>query len=366
MTLRLKTLCTLILSTWFVIQTGAVELLQETSFDNRSSAPWSVYADSPDYASGELQNGQYVVHVNNPGSERWHIQFRHQGLTLVQNHTYTVSFTVHATKDAQVYCKIGQASGTYAEYWNNNWTPFTLNAGQSLTVEQTFTMQDMSQGGIEFAFHLGSDLAVDAPYDVIFDNIHLKDPQLAGELLDNNTFEDDQSAPWQIYTASEGIASGVANNGEFALTVTDPAVNRWDIQFRHQGLTLESGHTYTIRFKIRSDVTTSVYAKIGQSGDPYQEFWNNNWTPFTVNANEVLEVEDRFTMDATLGGIELGFHLGADLAGDVPFVVYFDDIYLADPDYVKPPQAQMPRPDVMVNQLGYIPQGQKRATIASK
>jgi endoglucanase len=347
-------------------QSNAGELLQETGFNNGSSAPWSVYADQPEYASGELLNEQYAVHISNGGTERWHIQFRHQGLTLVQNHTYTVSFTVQATKDAKVYCKIGQASGSYTEFWNNNWTPFTLLAGQPLTVEQTFTMNAETQGGIELAFHLGSECTGEVPYDVLFDNIHLDDPQLVGELLGNNTFDDNISAPWQIYTASEGIASGEAIGGEFALTVNDPVVNRWDIQFRHQGLSLDSGHTYTVHFKIRSDKTTSVYAKIGQSGAPYQEFWNNNWTPFTVSTGEDLEVVQSFTMDTTISGIELAFHLGSDLAGEVPLTLYFDDIYLSDPDYIRPPEQEMPRPDIMVNQTGYLPHGIKRATIFSE
>lgn len=345
---------------------NAGELLQETGFDDGSSAPWSVFANSAELASGELLNGQYAVHVYNGGTERWHIQFRHQGLTLVQNHTYTVSFTVQATKDAKVYCKIGQASGTYTEFWNNNWTPYPLIAGEPLTVQQTFTMNAETQGGIELAFHLGSDCTGEVPYDVMFDNIHLDDPQLLGELLDNNTFDENVSALWQIYTVSEGIASGGATGDEFALTVNDPAVNRWDIQFRHQGLSLDSGHTYTVHFKIRSDKTTSVYAKIGQAGSPYHEFWNNNWTPFTVTAGENLEIVQTFTVDTTISGIELAFHLGSDLAGETPFTLYFDDIYLSDPDYIRPSVQVMPRPDIMVNQTGYLPCGVKRATVVSE
>jgi endoglucanase len=365
-TLRHKIVCSFVLCTTLTITSNAGELLQETNFNNGSSAPWSVFENSPELASGELLDGKYAVHVNDGGTERWHIQFRHQGLTLVQNHSYTVSFTVQATKDARVYCKIGQASGSYTEFWNNNWTPYSVLAGQLLTVKQTFTMSAETQGGIELAFHLGSDCTGEVPYDVIFDDIHLDDPQLVGELLDNNTFDDGISAPWQMYTASAGIASGEAIGGEFALTVNDPAVNRWDIQFRHQGLSLDSGHTYTIHFKVRSDKTTSVYAKIGQSGAPYQEFWNNSWTPFALGAGEILEVVDSFTMDTTISGIELAFHLGSDLAGEVPFTVHFDDVYLSDPDYIRPQDQEMPRPDIMVNQTGYLPHGIKRATVISE
>ena len=186
MTLRHNIVYSLVLCTILAARINAGELLQETGFDDGSSAPWSVFANSAELASGALLKGQYAVPVHTGGTERWHIQFRHQGLTLVQNHTYTVSFTVQATKDAKVYCKIGQASGTYTEFWNNNWTPYPLIAGEPLTVRQTFTMNAETQGGIELAFHMGSDCTGEVPYDVIFDDIHLDDPQLVGELLDKD------------------------------------------------------------------------------------------------------------------------------------------------------------------------------------
>ncbi|MCX7725943.1 MAG: carbohydrate binding domain-containing protein, partial [Chitinispirillaceae bacterium] len=137
---------------------SAADLLSNNTFD-KTSSPWSVYTASNELASGELLDGKYVMHINGVGENRWDIQFRHQGLTLEEGHTYTVKFTLVATKATQVYAKIGQAGPPYKEYWNNNWTPFSLEANVPLSVEQTFTMTEPTESGIELAFHLGNGVA---------------------------------------------------------------------------------------------------------------------------------------------------------------------------------------------------------------
>ncbi len=355
-----------IAGTGLVGSISAADLLGNNTFD-ATAAPWSVYTASSDLATGEPVAGKYILHVNSAGENRWDIQFRHQGLSLEQNHSYTVRFTLSATKATQVYAKIGQAGSPYNEYWNNNWTVFSLNGGEPLSVEQTFTMDQPSEGGCELAFHLGNGVAGEVPFDVSFDDIYLEDPEYAapvGELLGNNTFNTGSSQPWSMYTASEDLASGEIINNEYVVHVNNPGENRWDIQFRHQGLTIEEGHTYTVKFTLRTSKPTQVYAKIGQAGSPYNEYWNNNWTAFSLNAGEPLSVEQAFTMDQpTEGGCELAFHLGNGVAGEAPFDVFFDDICLQDPQFNAEPVDELPKPDIRLNQTGYFPNGKKRATI---
>jgi len=62
----------------------------------------------------------------------------------------------------------------------------------------------------------------------------------------------------------------------FSIIIKDKGQNAWSVQMRHRGITLENGHTYTVRFKIWADKPTQAYAKIGMMGDPYTEYWNND------------------------------------------------------------------------------------------
>jgi len=129
---------------------------------------------------------------------------------------------------------------------------------------------------------------------------------------------------------------------------------------RHRGLTLEQGHTYRVRLKIWADASCKVYIKIGQMGEPYAEYWNNKWSPYTLTAGKVLEIDETFVMDKpTDDTCEFTFHLGGELAATPPYTVYLDDVSLYDPEYTKPVEYILPQPDVRVNQVGYLPEARK-------
>ncbi|MCG8572615.1 MAG: glycoside hydrolase family 9 protein, partial [Spirochaetes bacterium] len=190
-------------------------------------------------------------------------------------------------------------------------------------------------------------------------------PLSADDLLDQNDFNDGVILPWHISESAETNSDFDLINGEYVIHIFDGGANKWDVQIRHRGLTIEQGHTYTVKFKIRSSTDTQVYAKIGTQGPPYNEYWNNNWSNISLPANQDVLIEDSFTMTSETDNLcEFAFHLGGSLTGNTPLDIYFDDIYLEDPDYVKPdPPEPLAKPDVRVNQLGYFPQGKKRATI---
>jgi endoglucanase len=348
----------------------AGNLLQNSQFNNGTSAPWSMYTANNSLGSGELLDGQYVMHINAAGDNRWDIQFRQQMLTLEHGHTYTVKFKIRATKNTKVYAKVGDAGTPYAEYWNNYQTPFDLIANEELAVEQTFVMTAPTTSSIELGFHLGNGVTGEVPFDIAFDDIYLEDPEYINpstDLLQNGDFSGENIAPWSVYTATPDLANGEIQNGSYVYHINNAGTNRWDIQLRQQGLVLENNHQYNIRFRIRATKATAVYVKVGDAGAPYNEYWNNNWTPYQLNADEELVVNETFTMSAqTTPACELGFHLGNGVTGETPFDVIFDDISLCDPEFYREPNPELPKPAVRLNQTGYYPKGKKRATIVNE
>ncbi len=190
----------------------------------------------------------------------------------------------------------------------------------------------------------------------------------AGELLDQNNFNDGIILPWNVSESEEANSDFALVNGEYVITLLKGVPNRWDTQTRHRGLTLQQGHTYTVTFKIRATKATKVYAKIGQMATPYKEYWNNNWNPFSIAANSPTTIKQTFTMnDATDATCEFAFHVGGDLVlSPYPIDIGLDDIYLSDPQYTKPIKPPpVPKPLVRVNQVGYLPFAQKHATVLS-
>lgn len=192
---------------------------------------------------------------------------------------------------------------------------------------------------------------------------------MADDLLLQNDFNAGVGLPWHISESVEENSDFFIVDGVYRVKINLPTPNRWDVQIRHRGLTLQQGHTYTVQFKIKSDKATKVYAKIGQQGDPYKEFWNNGNNPLNLAPGVLQSVNTTFTMnEATDNTVEFAFHLGGDQvsSGSLPITIEFDDIYLSDPQYTKPviPPPE-PLPIVRVNQIGYLPNANKRATVVS-
>lgn len=155
------------------------QLLKETNFDDGSGLPWHICETSPADADFELKDGRYYVTintVNHDGGERWDIQFRHRELFVENGHTYTLSFTVSASKDCQIYPKIGDQNDPYTEDWNLNWNMLSLRANQPVTITETFTANRTAEV-LEWAFHLA-----DAPEGTVFwfDDMSLYDSQFEG------------------------------------------------------------------------------------------------------------------------------------------------------------------------------------------
>ncbi|MDP4183352.1 MAG: carbohydrate binding domain-containing protein, partial [Bacillota bacterium] len=190
----------------------------------------------------------------------------------------------------------------------------------------------------------------------------------AGNLLGQSDFSGANALPWSLYQSTDGSATGKIQNGAYVVTVIKPGQNRWDIQFRHREITLQKGHTYEVKFKIRSVVDCKVYAKIGDQDTPYKEYWNNGGTPVDLVAGEDKIIDEKFVMeDNTISGVEFGFHFAGDLASDLyPYIITIDDVYLLDEQFTPtiPPELA-PTPDVRVNQVGYFPNGQKKATVVN-
>lgn len=183
-----------------------------------------------------------------------------------------------------------------------------------------------------------------------------------GNLLKASTFEDGVSVPWTTSFTTPGDGSADVESGALCITVTNAGKNNWDAQLRHREMVIEQGHTYSLEFHAWADRDTQARLKVGMSGPPYAEYYNA-----TLDLGRERKLyRGAFTMrqadDATA---ELAFHLGGAMAkADVPFKVCIDDVRLDDPEFEPEPKTSAkPAPNVLVNQLGYLPNAAKIATL---
>jgi endoglucanase len=189
------------------------------------------------------------------------------------------------------------------------------------------------------------------------------DAESSHNLLANGHFEGGVSLPWMTSFTAPGAGDAEVREGAYCVRVTQAGQNRWDAQFRHREMVIQRGHHYRVTFRAWADKPTSVRPKVGMAGPPYAEYWAD--TIRLGVAPQAYRAE--FTMahpdDPTA---ELAFHAGAELAAAVPFSICIDDVAIEDPEFSRAQRrTNLAMPSVRVNQVGYLPAAEKRATFVS-
>ncbi len=187
-------LSTCVVQAYAIEYEGAGDLIRNHTFDNGLGFPWRVVETYPASANYDITaDGKFKITVSKIGDsttgQRWDVQFLQRGLTLLQDHEYTVQFTVTADRDCLIYPRISDQSEPYEEYWHiGQWEFVQLKANQPTTISQSFTQTRGNKSNVELAFHLAPDRDK-APYEYsgyfqpitfTFDDIYLKDPQFIG------------------------------------------------------------------------------------------------------------------------------------------------------------------------------------------
>ncbi len=243
----------------------------------------------------------------------------------------------------------------------------------------------------------------------------------AGQELGHGDFNDGAGLPWHICESATGTMKFEITDGCYNILITNPGglsndgEGRWDCQFRHRGLTIESGHKYRISYSVWTDDTDArIYAKLGDMTNDDAELWHGNgsllsvdyssvegksleeiaevvksagttgqtidygmgwdaWKNSTLPANKWTNYAYEFTPDKTAEGVgEWTFHLG----GTSPYndficvhegkVIKFDNMCLIDltddkSDFVE--EVIYQPTGIEVNQVGYFTKLAKKATL---
>ncbi len=174
------------------------------------------------------------------------------------------------------------------------------------------------------------------------------------EQLKNGSFTNGGDAqPWYAY----GVASQGVTNGEFCVTTNAGTVNPWDAAIGHNGVPIVAGETYAFTFKARASSDVTIRANVQRGDGDYAQALGASPT-VTTQAQTF-----RYTFTPTFSESESG-QVAFQIGGQGAFDLCLDDISLrggAAPDVYKPDTASR----VRVNQVGYLPNAPKRATLVT-
>ncbi len=143
-----------------------------------------------------------------------------------------------------------------------------------------------------------------------------------GELIVNGDFSSG-SQGWDAAAGYEGgQASGSVEDGEYHVSITNGGDVSYAVQFNYPGLELIQGHTYQVSFDARAVESRSIAVSMNQNYDPWNSYFNQEFTLGTDNQTFTFE----FTMEeASDENSRLEFDLGISDAD-----VYIDNVSCRD------------------------------------
>ena len=206
----------------------------------------------------------------------------------------------------------------------------------------------------------------------------------AGQELGATDFDDGVGLPWHICSTSSAKQHfEITDSGEYVVYIDNPngLDGRWDLQFRHRGLKLQSGHKYTLHAEITASDAGYVYSAIGNySGD--FEYWHDlgdgEWKPHYFEAGETLVIDATFkATNIEDGPAEWRFQYANnngkyenfDTGMPAGSTLTFDNLSLIDEEGPGHPPWDRnefgvirPQSNVRLNQVGYYERLAKRAS----
>ncbi|SDD45976.1 glycoside hydrolase family 9 protein [Auraticoccus monumenti] len=286
------------------------------------------------------------------------------GIPVQEGGSYTLSFLASADVASDITVVVGENGGDYRQAFSQ---AVALDSAEPTRYSYEFTSDlafpaSTGDGAPEgqVAFQLGGGAEA-------FE-LCLSEPSLAlevaagGNLVPNGDFGSGALDP---FTAPEGVAVDLSS-GAACLTVPD-TLGQYDGLVLN-GLAVEEGQTYTLTFDASADPGKTVRALIGENGGSYGTVLDEDvaLTAETTGHELTFVASAGYpaaTVDPGDGPFEgqLAFQVG----GRGAFDFCIDDISLVESDTPPPPYEPETGPRIRVNQVGYLPDGPKQATLVT-
>ncbi|MES0832484.1 glycoside hydrolase family 9 protein [Nocardiopsis tropica] len=173
------------------------------------------------------------------------------------------------------------------------------------------------------------------------------------EHIVNGGFDDGATGWW----GSPSIAPEVTEDGRLCADIPGGTADPWDVIIGQDGVPLRAGESYTFSFTASGTGSRPVRALVQEPVDP----WRTELDERAFLTEEASAHAFVFTADEDRDDAQVAFQVGGAAE---PWTLCLDDVSLLDgaepPVYV--PDTG---PRVRVNQLGYLPEGPKNATVVT-
>ncbi|GAA4628489.1 glycoside hydrolase family 9 protein [Cellulomonas oligotrophica] len=313
---------------------------------------WVAYGTA---GEADTSSGAFCVDVP-AGSAQYAVGVVLNGVAVEEGATYTLAYTATASTDVTIRALVGQNGAPYGTVLDTS----PALASEPAPVEETFTAgatypaapTDEEPEG-QIAFQLGG-FTPDA-WTFCLDDVSLTSDN---ELLPQTSFADGLG-PWGLY----GTADPTFADGEMCVAVPGGNANPWDAGLSFTGLPVEEGQSYVLSMTGRTEPSTPVRVLVGEGGGAYRTVLDQGAATLgtsTTTLEYPFTAALSFPSDGTAPG-QVAVHLGKQ----APYTFCVQEISLTTSATPPPPYEPDTGPRVRVNQVGYLPQGPKRATLVT-
>lgn len=317
----------------------------ESSHDFESGTQgWYSYGGD---SSSSVVDGELCVVVPAGTTNPWDVAAQHDDVTFEAGGTYTVSFTAHATEEVSVNLRAGIG-------WPDDVSSTVALAPEEQ--EYSFSWTPEFSGSGNLSFQLG---AQDVDYTFCLDDFQLVGDR---ELIPDTSFDGVLPEGW---SAAGWTVTSEPGEGE-PLCFEVPADSNQYAGLVLNGLPIEEGSNYRLTFTASSSNAATIRTIVGENAEPWRAAFADN-TPLSTELTEhVLAFTSPVSFPAESDDPAVGVGQVALQMGDRgAFTFCITSLSLKKVATPPPPYEPDVRGPVRVNQLGYLPDGPKNATVVS-
>lgn len=322
------------------------------SFDSDAEG---FFAYGPGVTSS-LVGGEFCADVPAHSGNVYDVAVGHNGVGLIEGTEYTVRLRARSTADIDVRAQVGINSGTYPTIHAEQLAVTAAAAPFEFSFVSTVDAPADDAGG-QLSLQIGDQ---GQAFTLCVDEISMTAAP-AANLLSNGDFDSGELAPW--FSAGD---LAVPTFGSGALSVEVPSASGQYAGVGFNGLAIEPDQTYVLTYTASASATRTIRTLIGENGGSYRTVLDVS----TIITPEPTTFTQTFTSSLGFPAVTSGTDFEGQLAFQIggrgsDYSFTLDDVSLVTSS--TPPPAYEPEtgPSVRVNQVGYLPEGPKRATLVT-
>lgn len=249
--------------------------------DTAANGYWQFLTGFAGEGTFSINKGEFRAGIKLPGRESYSIQLVQIPILLEKEAAYKLSFDARGEKPRTIMVKLTEIGGSWTAYSGLKFFNLTTKMENYSFV---FTMKGETDKRARLEFNMGLDLS-----SVYLDNISFtkinsakleKTPLPDGNYIYNGTFDQGSNRMVEWHLTADGGASAEASVGSeiqernAKITIKDPGKEASSIMFYQEGLRIEKGKSYIVRFSARSSEKRSIQAGLTGSGNDPRSYYN--------------------------------------------------------------------------------------------